>query len=150
MWRASQHRSTTTLFPQLRPYWRCAASTVDAIAMILIALIYFKLTHLKLNRTSKDAVYQPQQYRRAREKKDHATPHADHNEIISTPRAHLDHTYDTFSFTEPEHFNKESTHGGKTTKSLADSYELPYELGADVFLLITAAERTIGRTLNKW
>ncbi|XP_036321513.1 zinc finger protein 546 [Rhagoletis pomonella] len=67
-------------------------------------------------------------------KRGHVSPHAVPTEIISTPRAHLDHTYDAFAFTEPpESYAKEATHGGKTSKSLADAYELPYELGADVF-----------------
>ncbi|XP_049302860.1 zinc finger protein Xfin [Bactrocera dorsalis] len=69
----------------------------------------------------------------ASSKRDHSTTHTVHSEIITTPRAHLDHTYDAFTFAEPESYAKESAHGGKTSKSLSDAYELPYELGADVF-----------------
>ncbi|XP_054744873.1 zinc finger protein 624 [Anastrepha obliqua] len=68
-----------------------------------------------------------------RNKNDQVSRHAVPTDMISTPRAHLDHTYDAFAFAEPESYAKEATHGGKTSKSLADAYELPYELGADVF-----------------
>ncbi|XP_030377162.1 zinc finger protein 585B [Scaptodrosophila lebanonensis] len=54
--------------------------------------------------------------------------------IIS--RSSLDHTYDGFHFTEPEapssYLRKTAaSHGGKTSKSLTDAYDLT--LGADVF-----------------
>ncbi|KAH8410155.1 hypothetical protein KR009_007095 [Drosophila setifemur] len=56
--------------------------------------------------------------------------------IIS--RSNLDHTYDGFHFPEPEapsnYLRKTAaSHGGKTSKSLTEAYDLPYELGADVF-----------------
>jgi len=56
--------------------------------------------------------------------------------IISS--SNLDHTYDGFHFTEPEapsSYLRKTTasHGGKASKSLTEAYDLPYELGADLF-----------------
>ncbi|XP_017081370.2 zinc finger protein 160 [Drosophila eugracilis] len=56
--------------------------------------------------------------------------------IISS--SNLDHTYDSFHFAEPEapssYLRKTAaSHGGKTSKSLTEAYDLPYELGADLF-----------------
>ncbi|KAI8038046.1 hypothetical protein M5D96_009087 [Drosophila gunungcola] len=55
-----------------------------------------------------------------------------------SPTSNLSHTYDGFHFTEPEapssYLRKTAaSHGGKTSKSLAEVYDLPYELGADLF-----------------
>lgn len=52
--------------------------------------------------------------------------------------SNLDHSYDGFHFTEPEapssYLRKTAaSHGGKTSKSLTEAYDLPYELGADLF-----------------
>ncbi|XP_017002016.2 zinc finger protein 160 [Drosophila takahashii] len=56
--------------------------------------------------------------------------------IISS--SNLDHTYDGFHFAEPEapssYLRKTAaSHGGKASKSLTEAYDLPYELGADLF-----------------
>ncbi|KRF99266.1 uncharacterized protein Dwil_GK18705 [Drosophila willistoni] len=53
-------------------------------------------------------------------------------------RNHLDHTYDSFHFVEPEppsNFLQKAaeSHDGKSSKSLTEAYDIPYELGADVF-----------------
>ncbi|XP_017111296.1 zinc finger protein 808 [Drosophila elegans] len=55
-----------------------------------------------------------------------------------SPTSNLSHTYDGFHFTEPEapssYLRKTAaSHGGKTSKSLTEVYDLPYELGADLF-----------------
>ncbi|XP_050741645.1 zinc finger protein 160 isoform X2 [Drosophila biarmipes] len=63
-----------------------------------------------------------------------STPTQGSPTIISS--SNLDHTYDGFHFTEPEapsSYLRKTTasHGGKASKSL--TYDLPYELGADLF-----------------
>lgn len=65
-----------------------------------------------------------------------ATPTQVSTSIIS--RTNLDHSYDGFHFTEPEapssYLRKTAaSHGGKTSKSLTEAYDLTYELGADLF-----------------
>ncbi|KAH8412034.1 hypothetical protein KR222_007089 [Zaprionus bogoriensis] len=47
---------------------------------------------------------------------------------VASSRSTLEHSYDGFHFAEPA-----ASHGGKSSKSLTDSYEPSYELGADVF-----------------
>ncbi|EDW04898.1 GH12884 [Drosophila grimshawi] len=64
-----------------------------------------------------------------------ATEQVSHSDMR---RSNLDHTYDGFHFAEPEapssYLRKTaSSHGGKTSKSLTDSYDPTYELGADLF-----------------
>ncbi|KAM7353173.1 uncharacterized protein ACRADG_005375 [Cochliomyia hominivorax] len=56
-------------------------------------------------------------------------------------------TYEPFNFNEPEHTNPQ-THGGKTSKALGESYELPYELEADVFfssLQLQSVQSSVGQ-----
>ncbi|KAH8328618.1 hypothetical protein KR067_011615 [Drosophila pandora] len=65
-----------------------------------------------------------------------STPTQVSTSIIS--RSNLDHSYDGFHFTEPEapssYLRKTAaSHGGKTSKSLTEAYDLTYELGADLF-----------------
>ncbi|KMY91387.1 zinc finger protein 585B [Drosophila simulans] len=79
--------------------------------------------------------------------KQNASPKSDGRTRISTDThvsatiissSNLDHTYDGFHFTEPEapssYLHKTAaSHGGKASKSLTEAYDLPYELGADLF-----------------
>ncbi|TDG42950.1 hypothetical protein AWZ03_010619 [Drosophila navojoa] len=56
--------------------------------------------------------------------------------VIARPS--LEHSYDGFNFAEaeaPSSYLRKTTasHGGKTSKGLAEAYEPTYELGADVF-----------------
>ncbi|EDW37205.1 GL26125 [Drosophila persimilis] len=69
---------------------------------------------------------------------------------------HLDHTYDSFHFAEPEapsSYLRKTTasHGGKSSKSLTEAYDLPYELGADLFFssLQLQSVSTGGKTVSR-
>ncbi|BFF93157.1 zinc finger protein 845 [Drosophila madeirensis] len=69
---------------------------------------------------------------------------------------HLDHSYDGFHFAEPEapsSYLRKTTasHGGKTSKSLTEAYDLPYELGADLFFssLQLQSVSTGGKTVSR-
>uniref|UniRef100_A0A1I8MFU0 C2H2-type domain-containing protein n=1 Tax=Musca domestica TaxID=7370 RepID=A0A1I8MFU0_MUSDO len=55
------------------------------------------------------------------------TPSEHRNSDVTPPI-----NYEPFNFNEPEQPTAAS-HGGKSSKNLGESYELPYELGADVF-----------------
>ncbi|KAH8292839.1 hypothetical protein KR054_012205 [Drosophila jambulina] len=67
-----------------------------------------------------------------------STPTPVVSQTIISRSSHLDHTYDGFHFAEPEapssYLRKTAaSHGGKSSKSLTEAYDLPYELGADLF-----------------
>uniref|UniRef100_A0A1I8NLS9 C2H2-type domain-containing protein n=1 Tax=Stomoxys calcitrans TaxID=35570 RepID=A0A1I8NLS9_STOCA len=56
-------------------------------------------------------------------------------------------SYEPFHFAEPEPPSA-SSHGGKTSKSLGENYDLPYELGADVFfssLQLQSVQSSVGQ-----
>ncbi|XP_022208105.2 zinc finger protein Xfin isoform X2 [Drosophila obscura] len=83
-----------------------------------------------------------------------ATPDVSPTAILSS--THLDHSYDGFHFAEPEapsSYLRKTTasHGGKSSKSLTEAYDLPYELGADLFFssLQLQSVSTGGKTVSR-